>query len=276
MTRNQALKFDEIGYWTEIKLDIIRDYAAAYSKILNGRFHHVYIDAFSGAGKHIKKNTNEWVLGIPLNALLIKPPFKEFHFIDLDSAKADHLKKLIGERPDVKAHQGDCNRILLEKVFPLVQYKDYRRGLCLLDPYGLHLDWDVMAAAGKMKSIEIFLNFPVADMNRNVLWRNPDGVAPADIQRMNGFWGDDSWRKIAYTKDSNLYGWEEKTDNESIAKGFRERLKKIGGFAYVPEPLPMRNNTGAIVYYLFFASPNATANRIVTHIFTKYRNKGIR
>ena len=27
-------KFDEIGYWSELKLEIIRDYAAAYSKIL--------------------------------------------------------------------------------------------------------------------------------------------------------------------------------------------------------------------------------------------------
>ncbi len=30
----QELKYDEIGYWSEIKLDIIREYAAVYSKIL--------------------------------------------------------------------------------------------------------------------------------------------------------------------------------------------------------------------------------------------------
>lgn len=28
------LQFDEIGYWSEIKLDIVREYAAAYSRIL--------------------------------------------------------------------------------------------------------------------------------------------------------------------------------------------------------------------------------------------------
>ncbi|HUB66873.1 MAG TPA: hypothetical protein VL981_05250 [Candidatus Methylacidiphilales bacterium] len=29
-----SFEFDEIGYWSEIKFDIIRDYAKAYSTIL--------------------------------------------------------------------------------------------------------------------------------------------------------------------------------------------------------------------------------------------------
>ena len=29
-----GLCFDEIGYWSEIKLDIVKEYAQAYSKIL--------------------------------------------------------------------------------------------------------------------------------------------------------------------------------------------------------------------------------------------------
>lgn len=43
-----SLKFDKIGYWSEIKLDIIKDYAAAYSTILaaqkNPSLYHVYIN----------------------------------------------------------------------------------------------------------------------------------------------------------------------------------------------------------------------------------------
>jgi hypothetical protein len=38
--------------------------------------------------------------------------------------------------------------------------------------------------------------------------------------------------------------------------------KKVAGFGFVPEPLPMRNSKKAIVYYLFFASPKAVAERI--------------
>src|SRR5712672_907087 len=38
-----SFRFDEIGYWSEIKLEIIKQYAQAYSKILvKHRLHHVY------------------------------------------------------------------------------------------------------------------------------------------------------------------------------------------------------------------------------------------
>ncbi|MFC2021296.1 hypothetical protein ACFLU1_05905 [Chloroflexota bacterium] len=47
-----AALFDEIGEWSEIKLDIVEKYALPYSRILSSRnnpeFHHIYIDAFAG------------------------------------------------------------------------------------------------------------------------------------------------------------------------------------------------------------------------------------
>jgi three-Cys-motif partner protein len=176
----------------------------------------------------------------------------------------------------VSIYEGDRNEILLTKAFPQVQYTQYRRGLCLLDPYGLHLDWRVIKTAGQMQSLEIFLNFPVADMNRNVLWRDSAGVDQQQAGRMTKFWGDESWKQAAYDKTGNLFGWEEKQSNESVASAFRERLKKVAGFSHVPEPIPMRNSKGAIVYYLFFASPKPVAAKIVKSIFDKYRDKGIK
>jgi three-Cys-motif partner protein len=279
MARQQELKLDEIGYWSEIKLDIIRDYAKEYSKILSKqekpRFHHVYIDAFAGAGVHVSKSTGAEVEGSPVIAVNTQPPFKEYHFIDMNGLKVKNLRTMFGGRADITIHEGDCNEVMLKDVLPKVRWKDYRRGLCLLDPYGLHLNWEVIRTVGEMKTIDMFLNFPIADMNRNVFWRNPEGVAEKDIARMNAFWGDDSWRIAAYAPAKDvLFEMEERTDNETIAAAFRERLKKAAGFDNVPEPMPMRNTKGAIVYYLFFASPKPVAQNIVTHIFNKYRNRG--
>ncbi len=279
MTGKSGLKFDQIGHWSEIKLDIIKEYASAYSTIFSTErqrsFCHIYIDAFAGLGVHISRRTGRFVLGSPLNALYVRPPFREYHFIDLDREKVAALKRIAGERPDVYVHDGDCNDILLRDIFPKVQFKDFRRGLCLLDPYGLHLKWDVSQRAGRMKTIDMFLNFPVADINRNVLWRHPEQVDSADIKRMNLFWGDESWRQIAYTTDRNLFGYPEKEDNETVAEAFQERLRHVAGFTYVPEPLPMRNSKGSIVYYLFFASQNAAGDRIIEGIFQKHRRRGI-
>jgi three-Cys-motif partner protein len=274
------MKIDEVGYWSELKLEIIRKYAVAYSTILSAqsrRLEHHYIDAFAGPGLHIAKRTGEFIAGSPLNALNIRPPFNQHHLIDLDGERTENLRRITKDRPDVTVYEGDCNAILLNQVFPKVRYEDFRRALCILDPYKLNPDWNVVAKAGAMKSIEIFLNFMVMDMNMNVLWKNPSRVAPEQIARMNSFWGDESWRDAAYREEQGLFGVEkEKTTNEDVAEAYRRRLKNVAGFKYVPRPLPMRNSSGAIIYYLFFASPNKTGSRIVEDIFNRYRQRGIR
>jgi three-Cys-motif partner protein len=272
------MKFDEIGNWTEVKLEIIREYASAYSRILaaqtNPRLSHAYIDAFSGAGINISRNSGDVKAGSPVVALGIIPPFKDYYFIDIDQEKVEILKKVTEGRDNVHIYPSDCNAALLNEVFPKVKFEDYRRALCLLDPYGLHLDWEIIATAAKMKSIEIFINFPVMDMNRNVLWKNPEGVTTKQINRMNAFWGDATWRDVAYDTTLSLFGFPVKADNETIASAFKNRLMKKAGFLHVPDPIPMRNSKDATLYYLFFASQKPVADEIVTEIFTKYRKKG--
>ena len=222
---------DEIGYWSEVKLDIVKEYASAYSKVMNKQSFikgYYYIDGFSGAGEHISKETKEIVSGSPLKALQIEPPFSEYHFVDLDSKKVDVLRKLCEKKANVQIYEGDCNEILLKQVFPRARFNDFKRALCLLDPYGLHLNWEVIYTAGQMGSIEIFLNFPLMDMNMNILWNAPDRVDSRQIERMNTFWGDDSWRKISYKTQKGLFEtYETKTTHEPLIKAFCERLNKI-------------------------------------------------
>jgi three-Cys-motif partner protein len=268
---------DEIGPWSEVKLDIIREYAQAYSQILSAqkklRLRHVYIDAFAGAGVHKSRSTKEFVPGSPLNALNVSPAFSEYHFIDINQARVGALQQVAQRRTNVFVHEGDCNQVLLTEVFPKVLYEDFRRGLCLLDPYGLHLDWQVIYTAGQMKSVEIFLNFPIMDMNMNVLKHNPETVPPDQAERMTRYWGDESWKSAAYSTTGNLFGFEEKTDNEAITEAFRERLLSIAGFKHVSQPLAMRNSRDAVVYYLFFASPKPVALQIVKDIFKKHEKR---
>jgi three-Cys-motif partner protein len=146
----------------------------------------------------------------------------------------------------------------------------------LLDPYGLHLDWEVIQLAGQSEAVDMFLNFPVMDMNRNAIWRNPDKVPREGIERMNRFWGDESWKQAAYveSRQKNLFSREPellKQDNNAIVAAFQKRLKAVAGFKFVPEPLPMRNSNNAVVYYLFFASQKPVAKSIIEDIFAKHR-----
>ncbi|MCU0863477.1 MAG: three-Cys-motif partner protein TcmP [Planctomycetes bacterium] len=277
--KGNELQFDRIGYWSEVKLDIIREYCSAYSRILTNQrgLSHVYVDAFSGAGEHVRKDTSELVPGSPLNALHVDPPFDRYVLIDLDGAKVDHLQQQVaktGRADRVQILHANCNQVLLEKVLPSIRYESFQRGLVVLDPYGLHLDWQVLATAGKSGVVEVFLNFPIMDMNRNALWRNPDAVGPDAQARMTRFWGDESWRSGAYKVQRGLFGEvPEKLDNNAVVDAFRKRLRDAAGFSFVHEPMPMRNEQGAVVYYLFFAGPNRTGAKIVSDIFRKHANR---
>ena len=90
---------------------------------------------------------------------------------------------------------------------------------------------------------------------------------------MTRFWGDRTWKQAAYaeSRQYQLFTAPDrvKQDNDAIVAAFRERLRKLAKFDFVPEPLPMKNSNNAVVYYLFFASPKPVAQKIIEGIFAK-------
>src|SRR5579884_1369803 len=129
------LKFDEIGYWSEIKLQILREYAAPYNRVLKGRFETAYIDGFAGAGRHISKTSGGVVQGSPVIAMQVDPPFERIYLVDLDESRTEELRRISAGDHRVEVFTGDCNEVLLRDVFPKVRFEEYRRALCILDPY---------------------------------------------------------------------------------------------------------------------------------------------
>jgi three-Cys-motif partner protein len=226
-------QFDEIGRWSELKLEIVEKYGAAYTTAFVGpagrKLKKYHIDAFSGAGVHIAKDTGRQVEGSPARALRVRPSFDHFYFIDMNPKKTPYLKTLCGTRQDVDVVTEDASLYLTKKLLPAIQFEKFNRALCLLDPYGLHLDWKVMRQAGQSRAVDMFLNFPVMDMNRNAIWKNPERVPQDGIDRMNRFWGDETWRRAAYADGPqyNLFSKPDrvKQDNDAIVAAFRERLK---------------------------------------------------
>jgi len=137
-----SFKFDEIGYWSELKLEIVEQYGSAYTTAFkkSGNLQKYYIDGFSGAGIHLSKKTKAQVDGSPARALKMSPPFDGYYFIDLNADKTEYLRSMCGDRPDVHIHTGDSNEYLTKQLLPTIQFRNFNRALCLLDPYGLHLD----------------------------------------------------------------------------------------------------------------------------------------
>jgi three-Cys-motif partner protein len=270
------MNLDKIGIWSEIKLDIIKEYANAYTIILNKQSWckgFVYIDAFAGAGQHISKNTGDIIDGSPYNALKVNLSFTEYYFIDKLEERADIFQKMAKDNPKIHAYHGDCNEILIEKIFPSLSYDSYKRALCIIDPYGLDITWKSIKKAAELKTIDIFINFSIMDINRNVLSENLKDATQKNIERMNAFWGDESWKKLMYKEQGTLFGETHSIKSEKyplLATEYRLKLQKAG-YKYVPEPILMRNTNNGPLYYLFFASQNKAADDIVRDIFNKYR-----
>src|SRR5688500_20258975 len=85
-----------------------------------------------------------------------------------------------------------------------------------------------MYQAGQSKAIDMFLNFPVMDMNRNAIWNNPEKVPQDGIDRMTKFWGDESWKQAAYAESpqGNFFRAEiVKQGNDEIVAAFTQRLR---------------------------------------------------
>jgi three-Cys-motif partner protein len=174
MKRGVLSPVDTVGYWTEVKLDLVKRYAKQYSVILakQDQLCHVYIDAFSGPGVNISRSTGKMVKGSPLNALLTEPPFCEYYLIDKDGDKIEKLRGVIESYPNKdRAHilVGDSNDILLNEILPTITWNCYRRALCFLDPYGMQVSWQVVKMAGQLGTVDLMINMPIMAISRNAL-----------------------------------------------------------------------------------------------------------
>ncbi len=276
-----ALEHDEIGIWSEVKLAIIKEYASTYTKIMDAQrreripsLRWFYIDGYAGSAHHFLKTSGDLVEGSPLIALNTTPPFHEYHFIDSDTGRAAELRKEAGDRPDVFTYSEDCNTVLLSKVFPRADYGQYKRALCLLDPYNIDLTWQVIETAGKARSVEIFMNFMIMDINRNAMRRDPEKSVVVKMEQMTRLWGDETWKDAGYDQVQTLFEpVPQKVSNERFAEAFRQRLQKKAGFKFVPPPMPMKTKNNSVIYYLYFASQKEAGMDIVNDIFNKYRNQ---
>ena len=228
------------GTWPRLKQEAVEKYTQTYGVILSpskrARLHHVFVDAFAGPAA-----------GDPLAALHVRPPFQEYHLIDLGRDRAAQLREVTAAYPNVQVHEAGCSDVLLGRVWPHIQADPNRRGLVMIAPSGLDLRWQVLRAAGRLRTVDIFLHLPMAQADGHPLWA--DGGDP----RLDDCWGDGSWRAAAAGGCA------------ALAEAFRRRLEREAGFSAVPEPLAVPG------HYLYFASNKSVALGMVRDLFNRYR-----
>jgi hypothetical protein len=66
-----------------------------------------------------------------------------------------------------------------------------------------------VCAAGGSQAVEVFINFPVMQMNRNCKHDGHIEDFSGELHAMDRFWGDRSWHSAMFrpSAQANLFGW---------------------------------------------------------------------
>lgn len=233
-----------------------------------------YIDAFAGSGTAKAKDEERYVEGSPLRALKCEPPFSQYWFIEVAQKRVQHLEELKAQFPQhhIKVFQGDCNKILREKIIPSITYKSRQRGLVFLDPYGLQVQWDSVEALAKEKAFDVFVNFPLMAVTR--LLKRDEPPKGKILKSLNLVMGSEQWKdQIYYTSPQRTLFDEtpiirDTMRAEWLARVYADQLGKV--FPFVSKPVIMMNSKNAPLYALFLASHKRNAVKIVNDIFSRY------
>lgn len=283
---------DYVGAWANEKLNCLQKYLDAYTTILKKQEWcrgYIYVDAFAGAvtyklktQKAVKKRQElylfeeqeiedalEFIKGSPIKALEIKNKFTNYIFVEKSKNRCEALKNLKKSYPrqNISIKHGDCNKFLVEEFLPFIKGSNKRRAVIFLDPYGMHVPWSTIEKIAATKKIEIFINFPYHMAIQRLLLRNPRN-STWQLDKLDSYFGCPEWRDIVYLKTEDMFGEQrvEKNPNGTIEliKWYRNRLK--AAFGYASTPRLIRSSKNRPLYFLIFAGPNKTGNKIADHI----------
>lgn len=266
---------DNIQEWSKIKLKILDYYLDVYRNIMKSteekysvKWNYTYIDAFCGPGLHI--DDDKIIDGSPLIAIK-KDFFNEYIFIDTDVKKMNNLKKTIQTNIDVDLKnieyiKMDSNRYILNNLDIRNSYKY----VCFLDPYGSHLEWQVVEKLVQTENADLIIHFSIMDLRRNL-------ENESSKERIDKFFGSTKWCGIVHTDKETLFGKQEEkiTDYENkLLNHYIENIRSLTKKIFVTEkPLKLTNSKNASLYYLIFTSPKEAGLKVATQAIKKFQKE---
>lgn len=289
------------GPWTEEKLERLRKYLPAYMTIFvrNPRaryFQTIYVDAFAGTGFRQSgamvidteaelfdvsgdQDAEEFRSGSATIALETSPAFAQYIFVERSETYAQELARLREQFPAladrITIASEDAN-VYLQAWCRTTDWRRHR-AVVFLDPYGMQVAWETIAAMATTQGIDLWILFPLGAAVNRLLRRDrlPDGPW---AHRLTTVFGTDAWQHAFYRPlaQQSLFKAApdiiRDADFDRIADFWLERLRTV--FPHVaPNPLPLRNSRNVPIYLLCFAAANlrggATAVDIAKHILSR-------
>jgi three-Cys-motif partner protein len=263
------------GLSTDLKLSIVEKYLRAYTTALRGKFANLwYIDAFAGTGYRAIKHPAvegsvfgddrpEWVehrRGSAVIALETEPAFDRLIFIEKKPSHCAALQKLMAENPtrDITLDPNDANASIRKNV----AWDGWAstRAVMFLDPYGLSVDWETLAAVAGTKAIDVWYLVSLSGLFRQAA-HDPEALDDAKRASLTRMLGTPDWEGAWYPEvvTEDIFGNVVRSNRRSadvtaMEKFVADRLRTI--FPKVLKPYRLHNERGVPMFALFFAISN--------------------
>lgn len=241
----------ELEPHTAAKHEILRRYVQAWAPILShGNFPHlVFVDGFAGPGRYSKGEEGSPLIAI--KAVIEQPrPIKakaDFHFIELDKRRADHLRTEIAvlnlpANVTATIHGGRS----FQDAFPEV-WSSYARTpgrgrpptFVFIDPFGFKIPFSYVTQVLREPSCEVLITFMFEEISRFLSQKDQP-------ENFDVLFGCPDWRE----------GVKLRVPRERVRflhDLYQRQLTQAAGAQFV-RSFAMRNERNTTDYFLFFAT----------------------
>lgn len=280
------------GTWTQKKLQAFSKYVWAYLAIMKkyNYWQTIYFDGFAGSGTRNKETKTELYKQLRLTEndenlykgaaelilnTSIEHQFDFYYFIDLNESS---LKKLVVTLQKLDAAKnkklvfkpGDSNQWIKELATAMKTHPNKYASLILLDPFGMQINWESIAALKYTRS-DVWILVPTGVIVNRLLDK---AGKLTHLDKLQSFFGlnEEEIRSRFYKKENKqtLFGEQEVVEKvsrpiELIAEIYIDRLKTIWK-EVTEKPLVLKNSMNTLIFHFVFASNNKKAVKIAKDI----------
>jgi three-Cys-motif partner protein len=253
---DDGLIVGEVGQWAKEKHDRLRRYIdaarGARAKFLppKGTAGASYIELYSGAGRSVIKDTNQFIEGSAVVAFnagrASSHPFSQMHLSDLEAQHSAALVqriKALGGAPT--SYVGEAS-VVVDRVMSAIN--PYGLHLAFLDPFNLaQLPFSIIEKMLRVKRMDMIIHFSVQDLQRNL----------------------DKHSRVGQTLDIFAPGWRDAVDVNQATAALRaafveywlEMIRTLGTRPATGKPLIVGEKNQRL-YWLVFLSSNPLGHEL--------------
>jgi three-Cys-motif partner protein len=264
------------GFWTKGKLDILRQYLAAFSTATKGVPSRVYLDLFGGEPENEDRITGTLIDGSARIALqTTDPPFTHLRFFELPH-NARKLEQALGQEfpgRNVRVYAGDSNDTVDLALRALhVDGVAWAPSFAFIDPNGPHFHWLTLSKLAQHKpsrvrtKVELWLLFPAPLFARMLPATAERSIRPVDEDAISRMFGTQDWHAIYQAKlEGTISPGEARAEYVNL---IRWRLEDVLGYKWTHQ-LDVHNEHDRPLYQMIFATDSEPGHKIMGYLYNR-------